>query len=316
MDLTMLKYIVTIAEEKKLSRASEKLFITSSALSQCIKKLEGELGIPVFEKINNQTFHLTEGGRVYVEAAEEILKIKEQTYRILEDVQHANRGHFTFGCSPKRGLAMLSNIYPKFYKTYPDVKIDLQEANLNTLRDSVLNGSVDIAILTPLTEEHKLLNLEPIDQEEVVLAIPFDHPLAHLADKNGMGTIPLTDLKLFKSDNWMLANKDSMHRNLTDQLFKQAGFSPDKILLETSTTAVHLSAIEEGIAVSLVPMPRNPDEVKMIKLHLEPRPYRRLYAAYRKSYLLSKNQRYFIDLMAEFYRTARNQTLPPHRTGW
>ncbi len=314
--MTFLKYIITVAEEKKLSKASERLFITSSALSQCIKKLEGELGIPIFEKINNQTFHLTEGGRIYVEAAKEILDKKEHTYRILKDVQHANRGNFTFGCSPKRGLAMLSNIYPKFYKAFPDVKIDLQEANLNTLRDSVLKGSVDIAILTPLNEEHKQLNLEPIDQEEVILAIPYTHPLAHLAGNNGTGTIPLANLKLFKSDNWMLANKNSMHRNLTDQLFQQASFVPDKVLLETSTTGVHLSAIEEGIAVSLVPMPRNPDEVKIIKLHLEPRPYRKLYAAYRKSYLLSKNQRYFIDLMAEFYRTARNQTLPPHRTGW
>ena len=110
MDLTLLKYIVTIAEEKGLARAAEQLHVTSSALSQSVRKLEDDLGVPVFERLNSRVFQLTAGGRIYVEAARKILEIQREAYRELEDVQHANRGSFVFGCSPKRGLAMLANV--------------------------------------------------------------------------------------------------------------------------------------------------------------------------------------------------------------
>ena len=316
MDLTLLKYIVTIAEEEKISPASKKLHVTSSALSQAVKKLENDLGIPVFEKLNSHTFKLTEAGRIYVEAARNILSIKDAAYREIEDVQHDNRGSFIFGCSPKRGLAMLANVFPTFHKAYPHIKIELKEANLNTLYDSVIDGSVDIAVLTPLSEEHKFVNLEPLDKEEIVLAIPVNHHLAGLAGKDRRGTIAISDLKLFQDENWMMTNKDSMLRNLTDSLFEKAGFFPRKILLETSSTSPHLAAVEEGIAVSLVPKPRKNSKARIITLHLEPRLHRRLYAAYRKGYLLSRSQRFFIDLMGNFYTTPGEGELPPHRTGW
>ena len=316
MDLTMIKYIVTIAEEKKLSKASEKLFVTSSALSQCIKKLESDIGIPIFEKINGQSFHLTEGGRLYVETARKILQMKEEVYRELEDVQHDNRGSFIFGCSPKRGLAMMSNIYPQFYRSYPNIHIELKEANLNSLYSSVINGEVDIAVLTPLSEEHNFVNLEPLDKEEIVLAVPKSHPKAHLAGESGIGTISLNEFKIFENDNWMMTTRSAMLRNLTDEIFEEAGFYPEKVLLETSSTSPHVSAVEEGIAVSLIPMPRRLEDLDIVVFQLQPKQYRRLYAAYRKSYLLSNSQRYFINLMAEFYRKAVKEVLPPHKAGW
>jgi DNA-binding transcriptional LysR family regulator len=316
MDLTILKYIVAIAEEKKLTRAAEKLHVTSSALSQCIKKLENEIGIPVFEKINGRSFRLTEGGKLYVDTAKKMLQMKKEVYRELEDVQHDNRGSFIFGCSPKRGLAMLANIFPQFHKVFPNIHIELKEDSLNTLYDSVINGMVDIAVLTPLSDQPKLVNLEPLHIEEIVLAIPLTHPKAYLAGDSRVGTLSLQDLNIFKNDSWMLTNKNSMLRNLTDKIFEEAGFFPEKVLLETSSANAHISAIEEEIAVSLIPIPRRMPELDIVIFHLQPNQHRRLYASYRKSYLLSDSQRYFINLMAEFYHTAGDKKLPPHRAGW
>lgn len=316
MDLTVPRYIVTIAEERGLAKAAEKLNVTSSALSQCIRKLESELGIPLFEKISSRTFKLTVGGKIYVDAARRALKAKNEAYRELEDVQNSNRGSFVFGCSPKRGLSMLSNVFPTFHKAYPNVQIVLKEEYLNELLELVIDGSVDIAVLTPLSEDHKDVHLEFLDREEIVLGIPLDHPLSHLADNDATGTITLADLLLFKHDKWMMTNHESMLRNLTDALFAEAGFVPQHVLLETSSTNPHVAAIEEGIAVSLIPLPSPAIRSKMRILRLEPRQFRSLYAAYRKSYLLSEHQRFFIDLMREFYESARTDTLPSYRLGW
>ncbi|MBN2861365.1 MAG: LysR family transcriptional regulator [Sphaerochaetaceae bacterium] len=306
MNLALLQYIVTIAEEKGLARAAARLNITPSALSQSVKKLEGELNIPIFEKINSHTFQLTSGGKIYVEAAERILKIRDETYLRLEDTQRSNRTRFVFGCSPRRGLAMLTNVFPPFHKKYPNVQIELRESYLNTLLDCVIEGSVDIAVLTPLSDEHHLVELEILDTEEIVLAIPADHP--HTAELTGdaqTGTISYSDLHLFRHDNWMLSNKDSMHRNLTDDILKKVGFYPERVLLETSSTTPHIAAVEAGIAVSLVPVPQRPGPNTRL-LHLEPKIYRTLYAAYRKSYILSDSQRDFIDSIRQYYRSEKN----------
>lgn len=316
MDLSAINYIVTIAEEKKLSTASKKLFVTSSALSQCIKKLEYELGIPIFEKINPHTFQLTAGGKIYVEAAKKILQIKEETYRKLNDVQHATRGSFNFGCSPNRGLGMLSSVFPVFHKTYPNIQINLMETNLNMIFDYIIDGSVDIGVLTPLSEEHKFINLELLDQEEIVLGVPLDHELAKQAKKNGEGSIAITDLKQLEDDDWMMTNKESMLRDMTNSIYEQAGFFPSNILLETSSTSPHINAIREGIALSFIPMPRKAELKHMRVFHLKPRQYRKLYAAYRKSYILSESQRFFIDQIREFYTTARKNELPKPSPEW
>ncbi len=316
MDVTMLRYIVTIAEEKKLARAAEKLFVTSSALSQHIKKLENDLGTPLFEKINSHTFLLTNAGEIYVQAATKILSIKEGAYREIQDELLPGRGSFVFGCSPKRGLAMLANVYPAFHKAYPRIRMDLKEANLNVLYKSVLEGSVDIAVLTPTSDEDKLMNFEFLDQEEIVLAIPVDHPQAALARGSRQGTLTLKQLQLFQEDDWMMSNKGSMLRNLTDEIMQKAGFFPEKVLLEASSTNPHIAAIEAGIAVGFIPLPRTKKKADLVVFHLEPRQYRRLYAAYRNRYRLSESQIFLIEEIRKFFASAIYTDLPPHLLGW
>lgn len=316
MDLTTLRYIVTIAEEKSLAKASERLFVTSSALSQCIKKLENDLGAPLFEKIDSRTFILTNVGKIYVDAASRILEIKEVAYREIQDVNYLVRGRFTFGCSPNRGLAVFSNVFPTFHKKYPKIRIDLKEAYMNSIYNLVLDGTIDIGMTTPVSEDTDSINLELLDQEEIFLAIPRNHRLAHLTGGTMYGTIGIEDLNLFKDDDWMLSQKGSMSRNLNNNIFEKAGFFPSKVLLETSSTNPHIIAVEEGIAVGFIPEPRIAGSASVLLLHLEPRQYRRLYATYRKNYKLSESQRFLIDRIKEFYRTPLIQPAAPHRQAW
>ncbi len=316
MDLTVPLYMTTIAEERKLAAAAEKLHVTSSALSQCVKKLENELGVSLFEKIDSRTFTLTTAGKIYVQAAREVLRIRENAYREIQDACDANRGKFAFGCSPKRGLAMFSNVFPRFHKAFPNVKIDLVEANLNNLFEQILDGSIDLAVVTPRDRELELVNSELLDQEEIFFALPAVHPRARRLTVSGDGTVRIPELSAFKDDHWVLSNKGSMHRNLTDEIFKEAGFWPGNVLLETSSTNPHLIAIEEGIAVGFVPVPRGTGYAGIALLHLEPKKYRRLYAVYRRNYRLSESQRFLVDSIREFYTASGQENLPAYRLGW
>lgn len=316
MDLTILRYIVTVAEEKRLSKASEKLFVTSAALSLCIKKVERDLGAPLFEKIDSRTFIPTNVGQIYIDAAKKILGIKEAAYREIQDVNLQKRGRFSLGVTPNRGIAVFSKIFPLFHKTFPNIKIDLRETYMNMIQDSVLAGSIDIGIVTPVDTDIPDVSHELLDQEEIVLALPKAHPLAFLAGEEGQGAIDLFKLNLFKDDEWILTNKGTMHRNLTDSIFEKSGISPSRILLETSSTDLHLTAIEEGVGIGLISMPRFAFSSKFVVLHILPSQFRKLFAIYRKNYALSESQRFLIDKFKEFYARAAAAPARVHKLSW
>ena len=86
MDLKQLEYIVMIAEENSITRAAERLFITQSGLNQQLLKLEAELGIQLFHRSKND-FRLTQAGQVYVSYARKILRLKQEAYNILNDME-------------------------------------------------------------------------------------------------------------------------------------------------------------------------------------------------------------------------------------
>ena len=71
MDTRQLEYIIQISETRSLTRAAEKLFVTQSALSQQLQKLEGELGLSLFVRTRSD-WKLTPAGELYVKAARQI----------------------------------------------------------------------------------------------------------------------------------------------------------------------------------------------------------------------------------------------------
>ena len=85
METKLMEYILSIAKHRSISRAAEELYLTQSALNQQLLKLERELGAPLFIRTRNH-WELTDIGELYIENAKEILQIKRQTYKQIEDM--------------------------------------------------------------------------------------------------------------------------------------------------------------------------------------------------------------------------------------
>lgn len=109
MDLKQLEYIVEIAEERNITKAAKKLYITQSALNQTLLKLEKEIGEPLFErsKIN---LYLTEIGKVYVEQAKKILEIKKETYEKIDEIKENYNSTIRIGLTPERNANVFKYI--------------------------------------------------------------------------------------------------------------------------------------------------------------------------------------------------------------
>ncbi|MDO4620454.1 MAG: LysR family transcriptional regulator, partial [Lachnospiraceae bacterium] len=98
MDTRIIEYVICISEEKSLTKAAEKLFITQSALSQRISKLEEELETPLFQRTRDGLV-LTDAGRVYVNGGHAILQIKHRALSQLSGLHKGLDGSLHFGCA-------------------------------------------------------------------------------------------------------------------------------------------------------------------------------------------------------------------------
>ena len=111
MDLKQLEYMVAIAECGNISKAAETLFITQSGLNQQLIKLEKELGQQLFYR-NKHYLRTTQAGKLYIDSAKEILRIKKNTYAQLEDLKGNVVGEIALGSPMSMELIFL----PRFFR--------------------------------------------------------------------------------------------------------------------------------------------------------------------------------------------------------
>ncbi len=250
MDLAHLDYILRIAEERSITRAAERLFVTAPALNQQLQKLEGELGTPLFIR-NRSDWQLTAAGEVYVQAAREILNIrKDACHRIGELASLAGR-QYRVGLIPERGVNMFTAIYPEFHRRFPDVLLEPQECSVRTMQKLISRGELDLGLMT-LTVSQKDDNVyHHMADEEIYLAVPAGHPLAGRGSREPEDA-PDMGLESFREDPFIRIFQASTMHHLTEELFAQAGFVP-RVLFSTSSNISKFRMVSAGVGCALLP---------------------------------------------------------------
>ena len=155
MELKQIENILAIAGEGSISRAAERLFLTQSALNQQLLKLEKELGMPLFER-RKHSMVPTEAGQIYLEVARDILQIKENTYKRLNDLHQEGHGTISIAYTPERGADMFSEVFPVFHMLYPEIRFHTKELRNKRMEQALINKEVDLACTT-FTEGQQLI---------------------------------------------------------------------------------------------------------------------------------------------------------------
>lgn len=298
MDFRQLEYVIAVAEEGTLLAASEKLFLSSSALSQHISRLESELNTNLFIRSKSRWI-LTPAGQIYLSMAEEILKQKKLAYQQISDLAGYVTGHFTIGITSGRGTTMFSNIFPKFQEAYPNVKINLFEGTVWAITEMIATGKVDIGFLTSgLT--HSAVTARKLALENIVLVVPRSHPLSDLGGNAPAGSLATVDLSLFKDEKFLLPSEGTTLRVMADQAFQAAGFEP-KIAFESSSIPALHNLATSGYGIAFVPLFYTNNVDKVISYYTNPPISWELIASYRKDSYVTKAEEYMISLAQQYY---------------
>lgn len=302
MDLKQIEYIVKIDDEHSITRAAEKLFVTQSALNQQLLRLEKELGAPLFHR-SKVDMRPTEIGQVYLDNAREILRIKQRTYNLINDMTDAKKGRLSIGFTPGRGSEMFTHVYPSFHQAYPNVIVEPHELSVHRQQQMISQGNLDIGFQTLSKRQRTDSEYIKLGEEEIFLLVPSIHPAAEqlAATQTASAPFPIANLTLFQYEPFVLMYKESTIRAITDEIFRKSGFTPN-VLFETASNNTVLSMIEANLCCGVVPeyyVRRLPKGISCFAFPTHPS--WDIAANYRKNGYLSEAAKYFIELVRNFW---------------
>lgn len=165
MTETGIECFIAICNHKTVSRAAEALFITQSSLSMRLKNLENELGGELFyRKKGCREMTLTAAGEQFHKLALEFQALRRE----MLDVCKKQPQNFRLSSFNSLGTYFLPEVCRRFLKSYPQIHLELQDMEYNTVKESIKNSNTDLAFSTGASQDEKLLRI-PAFREPMVL---------------------------------------------------------------------------------------------------------------------------------------------------
>ena len=175
MQLSELQVFLIVATERSFSRAANKLRRTQPAISQAIKRLEGDVGEKLFDR-SSKNGQLTEAGKVLLGYAQRLKRLKEEAENAVRELQDLRRGHVLIGAN-EAAIHILLPIIAHFRKDHPQAHVEVSRWPARQIATEVLSRNLDFGVLTFTPREHGLGNI-PLGEDELVVLISPTHPLA------------------------------------------------------------------------------------------------------------------------------------------
>ncbi|MDD7463201.1 MAG: LysR family transcriptional regulator [Peptoniphilaceae bacterium] len=251
MSATDYEYINAILECGSITDAAKKLFISQSALSQYIKRIELKLGIEIFDR-SFSPIKLTEAGKIYLRSLTDIMAIEEDTLKQIEDLNNLKRGEVIIGSTDYLSYSLLSKVLKRFNEKYPGIDIRLLEGKTADLNQAALEGKCDFCLSYAVAERPELTDIR-LYQEEVYVALPLDNPVVKkLNISYPQKEIPIINAKYLKYNNIIGMKKGQNLRTIFRQL---NSFTENTLttILETDSMSLAMKFVSEGLGISLVP---------------------------------------------------------------
>lgn len=176
MELRQLRYFVETAERLNFTEASRALYITQSTLSQQIKQLEQELGVPLFDRVSKRVY-LTEAGSEFLPYARRTLHDTENGTQRLRDLQDVRTGELNIGVIYSL-IAFLPRVVAAFSRSYPEVKINIAYHQTNNLYTMLRERRFDFALCYQSYEADDTFEVERLFDTPLSVVMSRHHPLS------------------------------------------------------------------------------------------------------------------------------------------
>lgn len=172
--LTQLEYVLAVDKYRHFGKASQACAISQPTLSQQIQKLEDELNIILFDRIQKPIIPTEEGVR-FIEQCKIVIREHQKLIHLTKK-EHGVSGEFRLGIIPTLASSLIPLFIRQFSKTYPQVQLFIEELKTESILNDLKNDALDGALLaTPLHQPG--LKEHPLFYEPFLLYLSLGHPL-------------------------------------------------------------------------------------------------------------------------------------------
>lgn len=298
MELRQLEYFAAVCKEMHFSRAAENLCTTQSNLSQQIKFLENELGLPLFDRMGKR-IALTDAGKILLEQCHIIFGRIDYIKGAITDLKRMESGRLDLGILPGDGDLLFDALLIDFHLAYPKLSISVTETV--DVYEQIVDGTRDLGVTTVPPNPDDRISVIPLFHEEFALAIQSDHPVAKAK------SIPFEQLQQLKM---VMFGPEHQITRVIHSCCQEKGITIENPIV-TSTLSTLLSLVEQGIGASILPRMLldylDRDNIAAVTL-LNPTPSQDICIIHRKDKFMGQAAKLFIGKLQSFVQNVMERT--------
>jgi DNA-binding transcriptional LysR family regulator len=232
----------SVAQHLNFSRAAEELLLTQPAVTQQIKALEEELGVPLFDRGGGH-IALTPGGAALLPFAEKMKALGEEAVTAVAGAYGEQAGELFLGASQTISQYLMPMLIAGFLKRNPKIQFKARSGNTDAMLEALVAREIQLALIEG-PEHRKDIRIEPFMEDHMVLVVPAAHEWAN-------HEISLEELK---EQPLLMREFGSGSRRVVEQALIAAGLKTKELTvsMELDSTEGLLNAVEAGLGVTFV----------------------------------------------------------------
>jgi DNA-binding transcriptional LysR family regulator len=240
MDFFQLETFLAVAQTGSFSAAAAQVRRTQPAVSQMVRKLEEEIGEPLFDRSTRDGM-LTDAGQVLEEYAQKLLNLRHEARASLEELRQFQRGTLTIAANEFTALYLL-RVLEEFRRFCPMIKIAVRRSLASSIPDQVSDHTVELGVLS-FRPENPLLQSIAVYCDQLAFVVPPGHPLVKARS---------VSIRQLGAESFVAHNVISPYRLKVMEAFKRHR-TPLNIGVEMPTIEAIKRFVAAGNGVALVP---------------------------------------------------------------
>lgn len=228
MTRQQMMYLLALEEEKRIYKAADKCFISQSAFSQQLAKIEEKMGIPIFRR-QDRDWVPTEYGEVLLDGCRQILDIYSTMNKRFAQITDSMHQTINLAIPASRAENVFPYIYSRFEEKFPNHKLNLVEASIREIPSLLVDGRADLGLtFAPKYIHYKyrhLLRYSILCNEEIVLVCPKGHHLLDKLSENGR-----LDIGYLNGEELIAFHRGFLLHNIIDRVLKQNGVRYQEVM--------------------------------------------------------------------------------------
>lgn len=250
------RVFVEVIERGNFSKAAQSLFMTQPAVSQYVKTLERDIGVPLINR-SKKKMQLTKAGEIVFQHAKEMIGHYETMTHLIHEMYHEPKGDLAIGASYTFGEYVLPRFIARLTKQYPEIQPKITIGNTQDIAKQVEEMSLDIGIVEGDVVA-KTLQVKPFATDEMCIVAAHDHPLA------SKEKVTKKDLE---EQTWIIREEGSGTREAAVRLLDKIGIVPER-QMNFGSTQIIKESVEAGLGLTVLSLWTIRKEISMETLSI------------------------------------------------